>query len=230
MTAPASSSSSVTPHAGVIPSVPTRRPPGWTAWAGLGYLALSFAGLALAPLPDLGAGSDQVQRFLTSASLGPYAAGGLAQLLAYLFLLMFAVGVTAPAREAGQRGTAVILAPTGVALAMAAITAAAALVGAVVLSHHLPAPTAQVVLVAGSLATWLSVVGIAVALAALATLGPGGTSLPTWVTRGAALVAILLAAAVPVAETSWAHVPALLLDLWLATVAVILLRRRFTSR
>jgi hypothetical protein len=213
-----------------MPSVLPERPPAWTAWAGLAYLPLSLAGLALAPLPDVGADAGEVQRFLTSASPLPYAAGGITELLAYLSLLVFAVGLISPARASGHRSAAVILAPLGAALAMATITIAAALVGAVVLTDSLPAPTARVVLTAGSLATWLSVAGIALTLAALAALGPRGTSLPRWSARAAALVAVLLAAAIPFAETPLAHTPALLLDIWVLTTAAILLRRGRTAR
>lgn len=230
MSAPASSSPSVTPHGGLTGSLPSEWPPGWTGWAGLAYLALSFTGLALAPLPDLGAGTGQVQQFLTSADALPYAAGGIAQLLAYLSLLIFAVGLTAPARTAGHRGAAVILAPIGAALAAASITAAAALVGAVILTRQLPVPTAQALLTAGSLATWLSVAGIALTLAALAALGPRGTSLPNWDAWAAAAIAVLLVAAIPLARTPWGHMPALLLDVWMLVTAVILLRRRATAR
>jgi hypothetical protein len=213
------------PLGGAAPCVPAQRPPRWAAWAGLGYLALSLTGLALAPLPDLGTDAGGVQRFLGSVSPPAYAAGGIAELFAYLSLLMFAIGLTAPARAAQPRGTAVILAPIGAGLAAAAITTAAALVGAVVLTRPLPVATAQVVLGAGSLATWLSVAGIALMLAALVALGVRGTSLPRWAGGAAAVVAVLLATAIPLAQTPWAHAPALLLDAWILLTAVILLRR-----
>ena len=230
MSAPASASSSVAPYGDVPRGASVERPPRWTAWAGLAYLALSFTGLALAPLPDLGSGTGGVQRFLASAAPLPYAAGGVAAVLSYLSLLVFAVGLTAPARSSGHAGTAVMLAPLGAALAAAAITTAAALVGAVVLTRGLPLATAKAVLVAGSLATWLSVAGIAVTLAALAALGSPGTSLPRWAGRAAGVVAGLLIAAIPFAWTPWAHTPALLLDAWILGTAVILLRRGRDAR
>lgn len=230
MSAPASASPSVTPRGSAAPSRAVERPPGWTAWAGLAYVVLSFTGLALAPLPDLGATTGEVQRFLTSASPLPYTAGGITELLAYFCLLMFAVGLSSPARASGHRGAAVTLAPLGAAMAAVTLIAAAALVGAVVLTPTLPLPTVQAMLAAGSLATWLSVAGIALTLAALAALGPRGASLPRWSARTAALVAVLLAAAIPFAETPWAHTPALLLDIWVLVAAAILLRRSGTAR
>jgi hypothetical protein len=229
MSAPASASPSVTPHGNAAQSLAVERPPGWTAWAGIAYVALSLTGLALAPLPDLGADAREMQRFLTSVSPLPYAAGGVTELLAYLCLLMFAVGLISPARALGHRGAAVMLAPLGAAMAAVTLITGAALVGAVVLTRTLPLPTAQAMLAAGSLATWLSVAGIALTLAALAALGPLGTSLPRWSARAAAVVAVLLAAAIPFAETPWAHTPALLLDIWVLIAAVILLRRSATA-
>ena len=115
-------------------------------------------------------------------------------------------------------------------MATATITTAAALVGAVVLTHTLPVPTARLVLTAGSPATWLSVAEIALTLAALAALEPRGTSLPRWSARTAALDAVLLGAAIPFAQTPWAHTPALLLDIWVLITAAILLGRGRTAR
>jgi hypothetical protein len=124
----------------------------------------------------------------------------------------------------------VILAPIGAALAAAAILIAVALVGAVVLTSRLPVPTAQAMLTAGSLASWLSVAGIALTLAAVAALGSSGTALPRWAAWSAAVVAGLLVAAIPLAETPWGHTPALLLDVWMLVTAVVLLRRRARAR
>src|ERR1700712_3296664 len=119
MSATASASPSVTQPGGADPSLAAERPHPSTAWAGLAYLGLSFTGLALTPLPDLGADAGEVQRFLAAAAPLRYAAGGMAELIAYLCLLVFAVGLTAPARASGHRGAAVLLAPLGAALATA---------------------------------------------------------------------------------------------------------------
>jgi hypothetical protein len=182
-------------------------------------------GLALAPLPDLGSGRGAVHDVLASAHPVAYAVGGFADLLAYLSLLTFAVGATGPGRAVAHHREAGLLAATGGATALAAIMTAAALGGSVVLTRGVPLPEAEVVLTAASLATWLSLLGIALVLAACAVLGGEGMGVPTWCGRAAAGIAVLLAAAVPLATTPVAHVPALLLDLWLISVAVLLLRR-----
>lgn len=201
-----------------------RRP--WTALAGVGYVVLSFAGLALAPLPDLGSGSAAIEQFRAAAHAPAYVAGGYAVLLAFLSMMAFAVGLTAPGRRSGRARGAALMVLAGAVLGTAVMATAAALVGAVVLTPALTAGSAQALVTAGSIATWLSVLGIAVVLAGIAALGPAGTGLPRWATWTAGGLAVLLAAAIPAAETPLAHVPALLLDVWLLVVAGLVLRHR----
>lgn len=223
MSASTSVASSAEGEATVARSRGGRRP--WTAAAGLGYVVLSSAGLALAPLPDLGAPIATVRAFLGSARPPSYVSGGCAALLAYVALICFVVGVTLPLRRSGDRRGAAALTVAGATLAAGAIATAAALVGGVVLTRAVAVPTAQVLLTAGSVATWLSVIGIALALAGITASGPDGTGLPRWILWTAAVLAAVLTAAVPLAASPLAHVPALLLDLWVLVVAVLLLRR-----
>lgn len=221
MSAP--SSVSVSPGNPIVAVETGRRP--WTALAGVGYVVLSFAGLALAPLPDLGSGSVAYQQFGRAVHAPAYVIGGCVVLLAYLSLVAFTVGLTAPGRRGGRRSGAAVLAVSGAVLATGIMATAAALVGSVVLSRAVPSATAQALVTAGSIATWLSVLGIAVALAGITALGSEGTALPRWTTWVAGGLAVLLAAAVPAAETPTAHVPALLLDVWVLAVAIVVLRR-----
>ncbi len=205
----------------------SRRP--WTAAAGAGYVVLSFTGLAVAPLPDLGAARPVIQQFVTTAAPGRYVAGGCADLLAYALLIAFAVGLVRDVRSGRGQGAA-RLAAAGAVLATASVTAGLALVAGVVLGTAVPLAVAQALLTAGSVATWLSVGGIALMLAGVAALGREGTGLPTWMCGAAAVLAVALAAAPPLAESSVAHIPATAMYLWVLVASALVLRRGPAAR
>lgn len=224
MSAPSSVSATPDASAAAGTARPGRRP--WTALAGIGYVVLSVAGLALAPLPDLGSGPAAFQHFRDAAHAPAYVAGGCAVLLAYLALVAFAIGVTAPGRRSGRGPGGAVLAVAGAVLAIGVMAMAAALVGSVVLTPALKTETAQALVSAGSMATWLSVLGVATMLAGIAALGSPGTGLPRWAEWVAGGLAVAVAAAVPAAESQLAHVPALLFDVWVLVVAVLVMRPR----
>ena len=152
-------------------------------------------------------------------------AGGGAELLAYVCLVTFVVGVVL-GRRSGRRPGPGPLAAAGATLAAGTVATGIALEGGVVLSPAVPVTTAQALLTAGSVATWLSLVGIAMAMAGLAAAGRDGTGLPVWACWSAAVIAAALLVALPLAATPVAHIPATVMYLWVLVVAVLVLKRR----
>jgi hypothetical protein len=81
-----------------------------------------------------------------------------------------------------------------------------------------------------SLLTWVSLIGLAVALGAVGSATLASRELPRWMGWSALGTAVGLAVSVPFASTGIAHVPAAFFDLWILVAAVILLARSGPGR
>ena len=192
-----------------------------TAALGIGYLVLTMTGLVLAPMLDLGASGPEVRNYLRTVDTASFIAGGYLQLAAFVILLAFLVRLSAPAQPVVGR-----LAGAGATFALTCVGTGMAISGAVVLHHRTVAlATATVLMTAASLLTWISLIGLAVALGALGSATLASRELPRWMNWSALGTAVGLAVSVPFASTGIAHVPAAFFDLWILVAAVILLAR-----
>jgi hypothetical protein len=197
------------------------------AASGIGYIIASLTGLALAPLPDLGSSPAHDRAYLVTLHTGPFTAGSLLNLLAYLALLVFMVQL---ARLTSPRpGTTVrVLAAAGPTLAAACVASGMALAGAVALHRaSLPPPVAATLLDAASLATWISTLGFALALAAAGLSITGANhALARWTGWTALAIAAAFAVCLPFARTGTGHLPAIAADLWIIATTIAVLRHR----
>lgn len=198
--------------------------------SGLAFLVLTFTGFGLAPLPGLSATAPEVRQFLASAHPAQFTAGSYAQVLAYTAILVFVAAILRWLRSWGHTGAAGALAVAGATVALASVAQGLALAAAAVArAHSLPGPTAMVLLDAATRATWLSSVGLALALIALGAALRATGPLPRWCAPAAIIIGALVAAAIPLAASGIAHVPATLADLWILVVSFLALRRRGTA-
>jgi hypothetical protein len=196
-----------------------------TAALGIGYVTLSFAGLALAPLPDLGTSAAHDSTYLAARQTVPFTAGSLLLLAAYLALLAFLVKLAY--LSGPNRGTpARALATAGATLTFACVASGLGLAGAVVLHRtSVPPPVAATLLDAASLATWIATLGIALALAAVGWSTVRTPTLPRWTGWTALAIAATFAACLPFARTGAGHLPAIAADLWIIAAAITVLTR-----
>jgi hypothetical protein len=196
------------------------------AASGIGYIIASLTGLALAPLPDLGSSPAHDHAYLATLHTASFTAGSLLNLLAYLALLVFMVQL---ARLTSPRpGTTVrVLAAAGPTLAAACVASGIALAGAVALHRaSLPPPVAATLLDAASLATWISTLGFALALAAAGwSIIRGNHPLARWTGWSALTIAAAFTACLPFARTGAGHLPAIAADLWIIATIIAVLRR-----
>jgi hypothetical protein len=198
-----------------------QRHPRATAAAGISYLLLTSMGLVLTPMLDLGSSGSAVRDYLRTLDTTSLVAGGYLQLLASVSLLTFVVQLSAPASAAVGR-----LAGAGATFAFACIGGAMAVLGGVALNRTAIAPqTARVLLDVASLLTWISTVGLAVALGAVGSVVLERRELPRWMGWSALGTAVALVVCLPWAGSPVVHVPATLFDLWVLVAAVMLLLR-----
>jgi len=201
-----------------------------TGLSGLAFVILTFTGFGLAPMPGLSATAPDVGQFLASAQPAQFTAGTYAQILAYTALLVFTSAILRWLRPWGHTGASGTLAVAGATFALASVASGLALAAAAVAqAHSLPGPTAMVLLDAATRATWLSSVGLALALIALGAALRAKGPLPRWCAPAAIIVGILVATAIPLAASEIAHLPATLADLWILVVSFLALRRRATA-
>jgi hypothetical protein len=198
-----------------------QRHPRATAATGIGYLVLTTAGLILAPMLDLGSSESSIRAYLGSPATTATVAGGYSQLAAFVLLLAFVVQLSAP-------GTATVgrLAGAGATFTLACVGAALAVVGGVQLHRTTVEPgTAAVLMDTASLLTWISTIGLALAVGALGSVVLTTRELPRWMGWSAFGTAIGFAVCLPLVRTPIGHVPAALFDLWVLVAAVTLLVR-----
>ena len=192
-----------------------------TGALGIGYLVLTMTGLVLAPMLDLGASGPAVDHYLRTVDTASFIAGGYLQLAAFVTLLAFLVRLSARAQPVVGR-----LVGAGATFALACIGTGLAISGAVVLHHRTVArATATVLMTSASLLTWISLIGLAVALGAVGFATLASRELPRWMGWSALGTAVGLAVSVPFASAGIAHVAAAFFDLWILVAAVILLAR-----
>jgi hypothetical protein len=200
-----------------------QRHPRATAAAGIGYLLLTSAGLTLAPMLDLGSSNSAVRDYLGKPATTVSVAGGYLQLAAFVLLLAFVVQLSSP-------GTATVgrLAGAGATFTLACVGTALAVVGGVELHRTSVEPrTAAVLMDTASLLTWISTIGLAVAVGALGSAILASRELPSWMGWSAFGTAAGFAVCLPLVKTQIGHLPAALFDLWVLVAAVILLVRSF---
>jgi hypothetical protein len=186
---------------------------------GLAYLVLKFTALALAPIPNLGSGSDGTRGFLSDSDPQKFLAGAYLGVLAYVSLLLFVVLLLTTHGSPRVLATAA----SGSTLALGCVTAGLALALAVVRTAPVE-DTSRALLEAAGVLTWASQVGLAVTLLALA--GANLARVPEWLSLAARVIALAMLALLPLAATGVSHVPAVLLDLWVLVTAALLLTRR----
>src|SRR3954453_15277079 len=143
-----------------------QRHPRATAAAGIGYLVLTSAGLILAPMPDLGSSNSAVRDYLGTPATTLTVAGGYFLLAAFVLLLVFVVQLSAPGTTTAAR-----LAGAGATFALACVGTTLAVGGGGEL-HRTPgeASTAAGLLDTASLLSWISTIGLAVAVGALGSV------------------------------------------------------------
>jgi hypothetical protein len=198
-----------------------QRHPRATAATGIGYLVLTTAGLILAPILDLGSSDSAVRDYLGTPATTATVAGGYSQLAGVVLLLAFVVQLSAP-------GTATVgrLAAAGATFTLACVGTALAVVGGIELHRMTVEPrTAAVLMDMASLLTWISTIGLAVAVGALGSVILTSRELPGWMAWSAFGIAAGFAVGLPLVRTPIGHVPAALFDLWVLVAAVILLVR-----
>ena len=102
------------------------------------------------------------------------------------------------------------------------------LAGAVALHRaSLPPPVAATLLDAASLATWISTLGFALALATADwSIIRGNHALARWTGWSALAIAAAFAACLPFARTGTGHPPAIAADLWIIATVIAVIRRR----
>lgn len=102
------------------------------------------------------------------------------------------------------------------------------LAGAVALHRaSLPPPVAATLLDAASLATWISTLGFALALATAGwSIIRGNHALARWTGWSALAIAAAFAACLPFARTGTGHPPAIAADLWIIATVIAVIRRR----
>src|SRR3954451_20764998 len=197
-----------------------------SAALGIGYLAFTATGLVLAPMLDLGASDSAVRHYVRTVDTTSFVAGGYLQLAAFVTLLAFFLRLSARAHPVVGR-----LAVAGATVALACVGAGLATAGGVVLNHRTVAPaTAAVLMSTASLLTWVSLIGVALAVGAVGSASLASRELPRWMGWSALGTAVGLAVSVPFASTGIAHVPAAFFDLWILVAAVILLARSGPGR
>lgn len=197
------------------------------AASGTGYIIASLTGLALAPLPDLGSSPTHDRAYLATLHTGPFTAGSLLILFAYLALLVFMVRLaqlTSPNPATSSRA----LAAAGATLAAACVASGIGLAGAVALHRvSLPPPVAAALLDAASMTTWISTLGFALALAAVGWSTIRGNHAPArWTGWSALAIAAAFAACLPFARTGAGHLIAIAADLWIIATIIAVIRRR----
>jgi hypothetical protein len=198
-----------------------QRHPRATAATGIGYLVLTTAGLILAPMLDLGSSDSAVRDYLETPATASTVAGGYLQLAAFVLLLAFVVQLSAPGIA-----TVGLLAGAGATFTLACVGTALAVVGGVELHRTTVEPrTAAVLMDTASLLTWISTIGLAVAVGALGFVVLTSRELPIWMAWAAFGTAVGFAVCLPLVRTPIGHVPAALFDLWVLVAAVILLVR-----
>jgi hypothetical protein len=90
----------------------------------------------------------------------------------------------------------------------------------------LPPPVAATLLDAASLATWISTLGFALALATAGwSIIRGNHALARWTGWSALAIAAAFAACLPFARTGTGHLPAIA-DLWIIATVIAVIRRR----
>jgi hypothetical protein len=197
-----------------------------TAAAAIGYVLLTLSGLALAPLPDQGSAPAEIRAFLADSSDTRYIIGICGLISAYLALVAFATGLARATWDSDGHPAWGHVAAGGAGFAAAMVGMGLAVTGGVVLQRaSVDLGTAGVLLAVASVATWASQLGIAVMFVAFAVGLPGSGWLPRWTGWTAAGLGVMVAVSVPFARSDAAHLPALLVDVWLLVVAALLAQR-----
>lgn len=200
-----------------------------TGWLLVGYVVLSFAGVAFQSALLLGDSPDKAAAALVRSSMAKNFAGGYLELLATLVFLVGMLGLARLLRRDDAVGEWLSSCIAGAAIGQAAVTVAvgfAAGAAAIYDGHH-GAPLATVTTVNDirNFAFFLSggftgVVALAVAAAVLRT-----ATLPRWVGYAGAVIGVLYIAAIPAARTGVINAVTLVGFVWIVAIGVTAVRR-----
>ncbi len=200
-----------------------------TGWLLVGYIVLTFAGVAFQNSLMLGDSPDKAAAALLHSSMAKNFTGGYVELLATLVFLVALLGLARLLRGDDATGEWLSSCIAGAAVAEAAVTVAvgfAAGAAAIYDGHH-GAPVATVTAVNDirNFAFFLSggfagVVALAVATAVLRT-----RSLPRWVGYAGIAIGVLYIGTIPAARTGVMNAATLLGFVWIMALAVTALRR-----
>lgn len=209
---------------------PTVTPRLWRVAGALliGYIVLTFAGVALQPAVMLGDGPGKVADAYVSSSMTKAFTGGYIELVATLLFLVGALLLARLLREPGVAGEWLSSCiATGAAIAVASTLAIGFPAGAAALydGHH-GAPIATITAVNDIRNFAFFVSGGAQALFVLGVAAAVWTTgrLPRWVAYSGLVVGILYVVTIPAARTGVINVATLLGFAWIVAVAVSALR------
>lgn len=194
--------------------------------AGPLYFVTTMTAIFISPLPDLGAGTNEMRTWLANTSGNREATAASLGVLSLVLLIVFAAALLQRATAEGLAWLRT-LGATAIGVAVTTHLIAFAVPAALVLHTNpgLDIGTASTLNDLGMVLHWGAESAYAVFLGSMGIIGLASRSLPRWLAASAIVIAAAALVSLPFATHNWVHIPATAGGLWTVVAGIALVRK-----